>query len=72
MAQPNQLRPPGSLRCGTATGMDAAEAAPQRKESGGLGWFGWAMILGLCYLGWRLLRGRLMKPKAGRNYTLGD
>jgi hypothetical protein len=52
--------------------MDAAQAEPAHKQSGGLGWFGWALVLGLGYLGWRLLRGRLMKPKAGRNYTLGD
>ena len=45
-------------------------AAPVAKPSSGIGFIGWAIILGLAYAGWRLFSRR--KPKAGARYNLGD
>jgi hypothetical protein len=52
------------------TSAATATVAPVAKPSSGIGFFGWVIILGLAYAGWRLFSRR--KPKANARYNLGD
>lgn len=52
------------------TSAATATVAPVEKPSSGIGFIGWAIILGLAYAGWRLFSRR--KSKANARYNLGD